>query len=155
MDTSQNVSAQLYFKELPNDPNSGRYGCNNKDDGILSTCVNDHDTDTNIENAFQKQLNLSEYYKSPGVFDKIKQDFMDPTMEGSNASVPQEVSTTVVPLTPVSQKTPVGPTDFLDKKINSKSTFGVSSNSSYKWMVMLTVLFALFIIIAFLYLKKK
>jgi len=77
---TQNVSAQLYVKQLPNDPAAGCYGCGNNDT-YLSTCVNDVVTDAAIEKAYQQQLDLSEYYKSPYVFDTMKKDFMDQTME--------------------------------------------------------------------------
>jgi hypothetical protein len=77
---TQNVSAQLYVKQLPNDPAAGCYGCGNNDT-YLSTCVNDVVTDMAIEKAYQQQLDLSEYYKSPYVFDTMKRDFMDRTME--------------------------------------------------------------------------
>jgi len=155
METSQNVSAQVYFKQLPNDPNAGNFGCNNKGDGILSTCVNDVDTDKNIENAFQDQLDLSEYYKSPEVFDQMKKRYMDPTMENLNADQPQEVPKTVVPMVPVPQKTPVGPTDFLDKKI-SKSTFGGSkSNFGPFNNQMLLILLVLGILFFYFFVLKK
>ncbi len=81
MDT-QNVSAQLYFKQLPMDPNSGRYGCNSQGSQFETTCVSDIISDANIENAFQSQFGLSEYYKTPGVFNAIKNAFMDRTLGG-------------------------------------------------------------------------
>ena len=109
MDT-QNVSAQLYFKQLPEDPSSASYNCQNTFPN-LSTCVENVATDTQIENAFQKQLNLSEYYKSPEVFDTMKQTFMDRTMEHENvesSGIPQPPKPPSVPTV-----IPVGPTDFL------------------------------------------
>lgn len=60
---TQNVSAQLFVKNLPK----------NSEINLES--------DTQIENAFQKQLDLTEYYKSPNVFDAMKKQFQDQTME--------------------------------------------------------------------------
>ncbi len=79
---AQNVSAQLYFKQLPMDPNAGSYGCNSQGSPYETTCVNDVISDANIENAFQSQLGLSEYYKTPGVYEAMKNDFMDRTLGG-------------------------------------------------------------------------
>ena len=142
---TQNVSAQLYYKQLPADPASGQYGCFKTGD-FLSTCATDTDTDANIENAFQRQLILSEYYKSPMVFGKMKQDYMDKTMEGSNT--PQEpekayVSEASPVVTPI--QIPVGPRDFL-----SKSNFGSSSSSIIIFIILILVL-----ICVVFYLKNK
>jgi hypothetical protein len=138
---TQNVSAQLYFKQLPGDPSAGKFGCNETGD-VLSTCVNDLQTDVQVENAFQSQLNLSEYYKSPFVFNSMKKDYMDKTMEGSNTPGPQESNGNVPPKPiPTPPATTVGPRDFLNNMINTKSTFGNTSNNTL-------ILFILFIIIA-------
>ena len=117
MDT-RNVSAQLYFKQLPEDTSSLNVGYPNF---ISKYSV---DTDAQIENAFQKQLNLSEYYKSPEVFNTIKQNFMDQTMEGSDT--PKEEIKEIPTPPPVATKIPVGPTDFLYKFI--KESFGSGSD---------------------------
>ena len=123
MDT-QNVSAQLYFKQLPEDPSAASYNCQNTFPN-LSTCVENVATDTQIENAFQKQLNLSEYYKSPEVFDTMKKTFMDRTMEQfvESSGIPQPPKPPSVPTV-----IPVGPTDFLNKYI--KESFGSTSGVS-------------------------
>ena len=123
MDT-QNVSAQLYFKQLPEDKSAASYNCQNTYPN-LSTCVDNVQTDTNIENAFQKQLNLSEYYKSPEVFQTMKQDFMDQTMEGEHQPVKMVNSSVFGNPPPVPVNIPVGPTDFLKKFI--KEGFGSTS----------------------------
>ena len=57
---TQNVSAQLYYKQLPMDPNSGIY-CGTENE-LLSTCVSNVVSDANIERAFQEQVLLSEKY---------------------------------------------------------------------------------------------
>ena len=57
MDT-QNVSAQLYFKQLENIDGNAQ-------------------SDASIENTFQKQLDLSEYYKSKNVFEISLTRFID------------------------------------------------------------------------------
>jgi hypothetical protein len=141
---TQNVSAQLYYKQLPADPASGQYGCFKTGD-FLSTCATDNDTDANIENAFQSQLILSEYYKSPMVFNTMKQDYMDKTMEGSNTPQVHEqpyISQAPPVVTPV--KIPVGPRDFL-----SKSNFGSSGGG------IAILIFIILIIILVFYLKTK
>jgi len=147
MDTSKNVSAQLYFKQLPADSKAGEFGCSETGD-VLSTCVNDHDTDTQIENAFQKQLNLSEYYKSPSVFESMKRDYMDKTMEGSNAPVQQEVDNIPPKLVPTPPDIQSGPTNILQQ---NKSNFGSTGNNTLMFLIFFMILAALFY---FFYLKK-
>jgi hypothetical protein len=76
-------------------------------------------------------------------------------MENQNVNQPQEVPKTVVPMVPVSQKIPVGPTDFLDKKI-SKSTFGGSkSNFGPFNNQMLLILLVLAIVFVYFFVLKK
>ena len=143
MDT-QNVSAQLYFKQLPEDKASGNYNCKETYPN-LSTCVNDVNTDAQIENAFQDQLDLSEIYKSPVIFNRMKQEFMDKTMEAENKPVsnlkpqPQPV--------PVPQNIRVGPTDFL--KRYTKEGFG-----STKTNLIIFIILAI-ISLGFVYIKFK
>jgi hypothetical protein len=122
MDT-QNVSAQLYNKQLPSDKGAGNYNCQVVYP-YLSTCVDDVKSDSQIENAFQDQLNLSEYYKSPGVFDAVKRDFMNQAMENENTPVAGIKPIPSPP--PVPAKIRVGPTDFLNKFI--KESFGNSTS---------------------------
>jgi hypothetical protein len=131
---TQNVSAQLYFKQLPEDKSAASYNCQNTYPN-LSTCVNNVETDTAIENAFAKQLKLSEYYKSPEVFGVMKRDFMDKTMEHENEPV-QPIKSSVYPTPPpVAQKIPVGPTDFLKKYIKE----GFGSTGSMFLIILLIV----------------
>lgn len=106
---SQSVSAQLYYKQLPNQPGNP-------------------DSDATIENAFQKQLDLSEYYKSKPVFEAMKKDYMDKTMEGSVApDEPVPISRPIkTELIPTPNNIPVGPRDFINKGI--KSTFGATKS---------------------------
>ena len=155
MDTSQNVSAQLYFKQLPADPKAGQFGCSDTGD-VLSTCVNDLSTDAQIENAFQKQLDLSEYYKSPSVFNTMKSEYMDKTMEGSNTPLKQETNCNTPPkLVPTPPNIhsgpdiPVGPT--FKKSTFGKSTFGSTSNNFLMILALFTVLAVL---LYFFYFKK-
>jgi hypothetical protein len=124
---TQNVSAQLYVKQLTPDPQAGLYGCDSQTYPYLSTCVDNVETDANIENAFQKQLDLSEYYKSPEVFEVMKTKYMDKTMEGEKTAKPQ-INFTSLPA-PIIAPTliPSGPTDFLKKML--KSSFGAMSNN--------------------------
>jgi len=127
---SQSVSAQLYFKQLSNQQG-------------------DPESDKSIEEAFQKQLDLSEYYKSKYVFDTMKRDYMDKTMEGSDT--PPEPVPVAQPTTPPITATPkdikVG-TTFPQKSSfgASKSTFG----SNGMCILILVVLLGLF----FLLMKK-
>jgi len=125
MDT-QNVSAQLYFKQLPVTDNN---------DSVV--------TDSQIEEAFQKQLNLSEYYKSPEVFESIKKE--STILENKNdkndkndspeGRWPQPNSQPEPPS--VKPVTPVGPTDFLRKFI--KESFG-STNDDIGGFILLFVI---------------
>jgi hypothetical protein len=117
MDT-QNVSAQLYFKQLPEDPSSGKFGCFQEGNN-LSTCVNGVESDAQIENTFQQQLNLTEYYKSPAVFNTMKRDFMDKTMDHANQPPPEPVNEEPTP-------PPAIPSIFFNK-----SNF---SDSDWAWL---------------------
>ena len=143
---TQNVSAQLYFRQLPQDNSAGSYNCKNTYPN-LSTCVNDTQTDAQIENAYQQQLNLTEYYKSPEVFNTMKQEFMDQTMEGQNQPS-QPVSSSVYPQPPsVPVVVPVGPRDFLQRFI--KEGFG---GAGIALIVLTTV--ALAIALWFIFIKN-
>lgn len=135
---TQNVSAQLYFKQLPEDKSAASYNCQNTYPN-LSTCVNNVETDASIENAFIKQMKLSEYYKSPEVFDVMKRDYMDKTMEHENDPTKPVISSVYPTPPPVAQKIPVGPTDFLNKFI--KEGFG---STSYVFLIILLIV-ALFV----------
>ena len=125
---TQNVSAQLYVKQLTPDPKAGVYGCDSQTYPYLSTCVDNIPTDTAIENAFQKQLDLSEYYKSPEVFDVMKKEYNDRTMEGENEAKPQIVPPSIPAMKPIPPMIPVGPTDFLKKMLNISSFGDMSGN---------------------------
>ena len=144
MDT-QNVSAQLYFKQLPADIKESSYGCDSQTYPYLSTCVDNVSTDANIEDAFQKQLDLSEYYKSPNVFGAMKQKYMEPTMQYENLSIPQIMPPDLPPMISAPLMIPVGPEDFLDKYL-SISSFG--STNSILGIIVLIIL--IIIIVALL-----
>jgi len=139
---TQNVSAQLYKKQLP-DQFDGNFGCMNTG-SVLSTCVMDTPSDVSIEDAFQKQLDLSLYYKNKKVFDTMKKDFMNQTMEGKNNNEetkqpePQQMPVLSVPIpaNPV-----VGPRDFLQNMIINKSSFGSSGTTMmYVFIFILLIL---------------
>ena len=101
-DVSQNISAQLFVKELPAANRADFTGCQQDfSSPNFTTCVNNVESDAAVENAFQKQLSLSEYYKSPEVFNTIKNNYMNKTTEGHfeteqdlnpQRSMPPEVS---------------------------------------------------------------
>ena len=137
MDT-QNVSAQLYLKQLPADPSSGSFNCSNTYPN-LSTCVDNVSTDAQIENAFQDQLDLSLIYKSPEIFKKTKEEFMDKTMESENE--PVDITTYLPPPPPppsVPIKKRVGSTDFLRAYI--KEGFGKTSSCIFMVVLVLILL---------------
>jgi hypothetical protein len=135
---SQNVSAQLYFKQLP-----GQEG--------------NSDSDANIEYAFQKQLDLSEYYKSKGVFESMKKDYMDKTMEGS--VTPEEPVRIAQPVKPVLTPTPpdikVGPRDFINKSSFGKSSKSKSNFGVNYFTTAIVILVALAIFWIYYLCKKK
>ena len=138
---TKNVSAQLYFKQLPEDRSAASYNCEDTFPN-LSTCVNNVETDKAIENAFQKQLNLSEYYKSPEVFEAVKEDFMDQTMEAENTPLPtltEQREEKRPPPPSVPEKIPSGPTDFLVRFLN-KSSFGASGYGKYIMILVLILI---------------
>ena len=125
-DVTQNISAQLFVKELPTALQANFNGCKqNFDSPFLTTCVNNVDSDTAVENAFQKQLSLSEYYKSPYVFDTIKRDYMSKTMDSSYET--QEVNLGPVPQT---GQTGSQPQDVVDFVKTGKETFGSMDNNN-------------------------
>ena len=138
---TQNVSAQLYFKQLPEDRDAASYNCQDTYPN-LSTCVDNTSTDAQIETAFQKQLNLSEYYKSPEVFDTMKREFTDQTMDGQNQPVSTEQPQPKPPAVPT--VIPVGPTDFLNKFI--KESFG--STTIPGWMIFIIIILIFLVIYA-------
>lgn len=139
MDT-QNVSAQLYLKQLPAEPSSGRFNCKDTYPD-LSTCVDDVETDAQIEKAFQEQLDLSLIYKSPQIFTRTKEEFMDKTMESENTPVETTPKKLQPPSVPLNKK--VSNTDIL--RAYTKESFSYTSNC------MLMVVLALVALIAAIY----
>jgi hypothetical protein len=148
----KNISAQLYEKQLHPTPKAAEYGC--RDDITarnLTTCVNGHSSDTQIETAFQKQLNLSEAYKSPLIFNAMKRDFMDQTMEsGNNKRAPGIDYLEEPKVGPAQTSTaPSGPRDFLNFLVYGKENFGLGSDMM---CIVFIVIFA--VLFYFLFLKK-
>ena len=134
MDT-QNISAQIFTKQLPPDARASYYGCKNDlninpNTNHLTTCVDYIQTDKNIENAFQKQMDLADYYKSKSIFNSMKKQFQDQTMEGMNAT--DEVRfPPVEPEKTISEKIlPVGPRDTMFSSILSKEFFGKNNEKN-------------------------
>ena len=155
MDT-QNVSAQLYLKQLPSDPQSGSFNCGDAYPN-LSTCVNNVATDAQIENAFQDQLDLSLIYKSPEIFNKVKSQYMDKTMEAENTPVSTIKSQPIPPSVPLKKR--VGSTDFLraytrEGFTNSPSAY-IREGFGYTSNCMLMVVLALVAVIVAIYLFNK
>jgi len=159
-DVTQNISAQLFVKELPAAQRADFNGCQQDfRANHFTTCVNNVASDTAVEQAFQKQLSLSEYYKSPEVFNTLKQNYMAKTMEGHfeteqvnpNAPTPQ----TVPPdgsSAPLNQT--VGPRDFIQGGIKNSGLyverFGemASNTPTTTWIILIAI-------IAFIYYKCK
>jgi len=136
---TQNVSAQLYFKQLKDEAGSPS-------------------SDANIEDSFQKQLDLSEYYKSPGVFETMKRDFMDQTMEGS-VSPSESVENYSKPLTetptPAPKNINVGVRDSLNKPLKSgKSSFGQKSSFGGTMNIVFFILFCIVVYWLYFLIKK-
>lgn len=129
MTETQNVSAQIFTKQLPPSEKATYYGCKNDFyTDNLTTCVDYIDSDTAIENAFQKQLNLSDYYKGRSVFETIKKDYMDQTMEKTTdedrfpPQLEKQLSKAIPNVT-------VGPRDQVFKSIDNISFFGPSGGN--------------------------
>ena len=137
---TQNVSAQVYKKQLP-DQFDGQFGCMYTDP-FLSTCVQDVSSDKSIEDAFQKQLDLSLYYKNKKVFDSMKQEYMSQTMEGKNEQPEPEMKRMPVMSTPIPANATVGPRDFLQNMINSSSKSSFGSTSSSFWIFIIIFILA-------------
>jgi len=144
MDT-QNVSAQLYLKQLPADSQASSFNCSDTYPN-LSTCVDNVATDAQIENAFQDQLDLSLIYKSPEIFNKVKEEFMEKTMEAENTPVSGIKQSPTPPSIPLKKR--VGNTDFLRAYI--KEGFGQTTMS-----IALVVLILLVLIGAIYYVNSK
>jgi len=109
-----NVSAQVYNKQLPN-ANVLDYSC-----GDSSTCDKDTVSDANIENAFQQQLDLSNYYKGTSVFDAMKKRYIDQTIPPEGKNIPMGVS-------PGGRLPPI--LNIKPPLETSKSTFGMSKST--------------------------
>ena len=124
-DVTQNISAQLFVKELPTTSTANFNGC--KQDfrsPYLTTCVNEIDSDKLIEDAFQKQLSLTEYYKSPYVFDTLKRDYMSKTIEGKFET--EQVNLEPQPITGETGAEPNTAKDFVK---TGKESFGSMDNN--------------------------
>jgi hypothetical protein len=146
-DVSQNISAQLFVKELPTALQANFNGCKQEISPFLTTCVNNVDSDAAVENAFQKQLSLSEYYKSPAVFNTIKQDYMSKTMDSSYET--QEVDLGPQPITGETGSQPPDVVDFVKTGNDTvKESFGSMGSNN----VMLILIGA---VILYFILQKK
>ena len=152
-DVSQNISAQLFVKELPAANRADFTGCKQDfDSPNFTTCVNNVESDAAVENAFQSQLNLSEYYKSPQVFNTVRDNYMSQTVEGhfETEVINPELQTMILPeVSSTPLNIPVGPRDFIQGGI--KESFG-QFNINLK-MILLILLIA--IGIYFIYKKKQ
>jgi hypothetical protein len=140
-DVRENVAAQLFVKELP--PTGRAYFDGARQDfrsKHLTTNVDNVESDTAIENAFQKQLNLTEYYKSPYVFDTVKRDYMSKTMDAEYET--EKVSLEPEPLTDRTGSQPI------DLKVGTRESFGAytpSANNNRLNAILAAVLVVLFL----------
>ena len=127
---TQNISAQLFVKQLPQAQLASFDGAKTDyNTPYLNTSVNYPESDRNIEEAFQKQLDLSDYYKSSKVFDKMKQVF--DTNEGNFNTTTNIVPDRNLKKNPFNKPIlPVGPRDSVfdepnDSLVNkAKESFG-------------------------------
>jgi len=141
-DVSQNISAQLFVKELP--PTAVFTGCKQDfNSPYLTTCVDNVESDVAVENAFQSQLNLSEYYKSQYVFDTMKRDYMSKTMDST-------YETAEVNLNPQQLSGKSTPQITSPPVYNIKESFGSMDNRNMYLIVGVVVAAAVFY-----YLKTK
>lgn len=173
---TQNVSAQLYNKQLPMEQRATYYGCNANEDitsPFLTTCVDPVESENSIENAFQEQMGLAEYYKSPGVFESMKNDYSSKTMDFSNLDDSNILPVSIQPteltdlpepgsLPDTVERPEVGPTDFLKETLNrskemfngTKSRFGSSTGGNIAIALLVVFLILAAIAVYLIYLKK-
>ena len=146
-DVTQNISAQLFVKELPE--RAIFTGCQQDfNTPYLTTCVNNVESGREVENAFQSQLSLSEYYKSPGVFDTIKRDYMSRTMDATYETA--KVDLNPEPLKNNKVSTPqIDPINQLNSlPVNTlKQTFGATSDNNNLFILIGLISVALFFIL--------
>ena len=127
---TQNISAQLFVKQLPQAQLASFDGAKTDyNTNYLNTSVNYPESDRNIEEAFQKQLDLSDYYKSVQVFDTMKKIF--DTNEGNFNTTTNIVPDRNLKKNPFKGNIlPVGPRDSVfdepnDSLVNkTKESFG-------------------------------
>ena len=143
MDT-QNVSAQLYMKQLPNDSMESSY-CGDSN-GYLNTCVNATKSDAMIENAFQQQMELAEIFKSPQIFENTKNTFMNQVM-GYTEPGPVSEITQLIPRESSRRipKETMKPSKSLPSTV--KESFGeMSSGTKTALIVVVLIILAILII---------
>ena len=69
MSNVQNVSQQLFTKQLNVPDQASNYGCyNDLTLKFLSTCVDPLQSQVEIETAYQEQIKLAEYYKTQKIY---------------------------------------------------------------------------------------
>jgi len=160
---TQNISAQLFVKQLPQAQLASFDGARTDyNTNHLTTSVNYPDSDRNIEEAFQKQLDLSDYYKSVQVFDKMKQVF--DTNEGTfNTTATIPVDRDLKKNLFSNNILPVGPRDSVynepnDSLVNkakesfrnvnrhSKESFGKGDSNYWIWII-IAVVFVIFLLV--------
>jgi hypothetical protein len=150
---TENVSAQLFNSQLPLAQEASFTGCKKDfNTNYMTTCVDSNDSDKNIEDAFQKQMNVSDYYKSVQVFDKMKQTF--DTNEGTfdtseNEKIPEDKY-----LESVSVPGPILPAAPRDSMVSKESFGGMEGRKSGKKHRMLCFLMLLIIFVLMVLLIK-
>jgi len=155
---TQNISAQLFVKQLPQAQLASFDGAKTDyNTNYLNTSVNYPESDRNIEEAFQKQLDLSDYYKSAQVFDEMKKVF--DTNEGNFNTTTNIVSDRNLKKNPFKGNIlPVGPRDSVfnepnDSLVNkakesfgnvtknySKESFGKGDSNCWIWIIIIAVI---------------
>ncbi len=151
-DVTQNISAQLFVKELPAAQRADFNGCKQDFNAVhFTTCDNYVDSDNAVENAFQQQLNLSEYYKSPYVFDTLKKNYMAKTMDAHFETEEVELGPTPRTMPPevssATQDTQTGPKVTNVKSDLFKESFGaMSGNNSSLWIFVIAIVAIIFMV---------
>ena len=153
---TQNISAQLFVKQLPQAQLASFDGAKTDyNTNYLNTSVNYPDSDRNIEEAFQKQLDLSDYYKSSQVFEKMKQIF--DTNEGTFNTTSEILPDKELKKNPFPRPIlPVGPRDSVFEKVDSlvdkakesfgnvnmhsKESFGKGDSNYWIWIIIIAVI---------------
>lgn len=163
---NNNISYQLFVKQLPNSSKASSFNCNTYESIKSIECTDNEISDSDIELAFQNQLDLSEFYKTPLLIDSLRQEFRDSIMDLDLSTMKD--FTTLGPSGPsgpssqASQSGFVGPpknnvvfdvnnpalmNDIYNSESTSKEGFGAVSGGNCYLFITVLILLAIVIII--------